>query len=143
VAQIYRVSQRRVQQLVKIYKKTGEYPVLNPNKRPKRHLIEEKKDIIEEARKKSRFGARMLRYHIMKHYRVSIPHNKIHEYLKEKGFAKPDPKKQKKRKRCRYERKHSLSLIHAGWVEHSGKSYSSSVFLTKIVTPLISSPILY
>ncbi|MGC1120762.1 MAG: DDE-type integrase/transposase/recombinase [Candidatus Methanofastidiosia archaeon] len=121
MARLYGVSQRRVQQVVKIYKETGEYPELNPNRRPKRHVTEEEKNIIEEAYKNSYLGARMLRYHIVKHYDVSIPHNKIHAYLKVKGYLHPDPKKQKKRKRCRYERKHSLSLIHADWFEYHGK----------------------
>jgi putative transposase len=121
MARLYGVSQRRIQQLVKIYKETGEYPELNPNRRPERHLTEKEKNIIEDAYKDSYLGARMLQYHIMKHYEVSIPHNKIHTYLKEKGHAHPDLKKQKKRKRCRYERKHSLSLIHADWFEHDGK----------------------
>jgi len=121
VAQIYGVSQRRIQQLVKIYKDTGEYPTLNPNRRPKTYLSEEEEDIIEKAYKECYLGARLLRYHIKKHYGISIPHNKIHAYLREKGYAHPDPKKQKKRKRCRYERKHSLSLVHADWFEYGGK----------------------
>jgi putative transposase len=121
IAQIYGVSQRRIQQLVKIYKDTGEYPTLNPTRRPRTYLSEEEKDIIERAYKECYLGARLLRYHIIKHYRVSIPHNKIHAYLKEKGHAHPDPKKQKKRRRCRYERKHSLSLIHADWFEFNEK----------------------
>ena len=121
MARLYGVSQRRVQQLVKIYRDTGEYPVLNPKRRPKRYLTDEEKDIIEEAHKIARLGARMLEHHIRKHYKVSIPHNKIHEYLTEKGLAKPNPRKQKKRKRCRYERKHSLSLIHMDWFEYNKK----------------------
>jgi len=121
VAKSLRVSQRRIQQLVKAYRDTGEYPTLNPNRRPKTYLTEEEKNIIERAYNESYLGARMLRYHIARHYNVSIPHNKIHEYLKEKGYAHPDPKKQKKRKRCRYERKHSLSLVHADWFEYNGK----------------------
>jgi hypothetical protein len=36
------------------------------------------------------------------------------------GLARPHPKKQKKRKRCRYERKHSLSLVHADWLDYDG-----------------------
>jgi putative transposase len=121
MARLYGVSQRRVQQLVKIYRDTGEYPKLNLNRRPKTYLSEEEKDIIERAYKECYLGARLLRYHIKKHYRISLPHNKIHAYLREKGYAHPDPKKQKKRKRCRYERKHSLSLIHADWFEHNGR----------------------
>jgi putative transposase len=36
------------------------------------------------------------------------------------GLARPNPTKQKKRKRCRYERKHSLSLVHADWLDYDG-----------------------
>ena len=40
--------------------------------------------------------------------------------LLEIGLAKLNPKKQKKRKRCRYERDHSLSLLHADYMENEG-----------------------
>lgn len=111
MARLYDVSQRGVQQLVKIYRDTGEYPTLNLGRRPKTYLTEEEKDIIEKTRKEYYLGARLLWYHIAKHYNVSIPHNKVHEYLKEKGYAQPDPKKEKKRKQGKYERKHSLSML--------------------------------
>ncbi|MFQ6088064.1 MAG: DDE-type integrase/transposase/recombinase, partial [Candidatus Methanofastidiosia archaeon] len=121
IANIYNVSQRRIQQLVKLYKDTGEYPELKMKGRPKTYLSEEQKEVIENAYKESSLGARLLRHHIKKHYGLSIPQNKIHDYLKRRGYAHPDPKKQGKRKRCRYERKHSLSLIHADWIEFEGK----------------------
>jgi len=35
-------------------------------------------------------------------------------------LARHNQKKQKKRKRCRYERKHSLSLVHADWLDYDG-----------------------
>ena len=34
----YRITERRVQQLTKMYRDTGEFPKLNPNRRPKTHL---------------------------------------------------------------------------------------------------------
>jgi len=40
VAHIYIVSQRRIQQLVKIFKDSGEYPQLKMNRRPKTHLTD-------------------------------------------------------------------------------------------------------
>lgn len=49
-----------------------------------------------------------------------IPKQKTFEYLKEKGLVIPTPSKQKKRKRCRYERQHSGSLLH-------GDSHRTSV----------------
>ncbi len=121
VARIQGVSQRRIQQLVGFYKKYGCYPKLDPSRRPRTYITDEEKQIIEDAYNESYFGARLLRHHIKKHYRVNIPQNKIHNYLLEKGYAKPNSKKQKKRKRCRYERKHTFSLIHADWCEYEGK----------------------
>ncbi|MCZ7400687.1 MAG: IS481 family transposase, partial [Candidatus Methanoperedens sp.] len=87
---------------------------------PKVPLTEDQKKIIKQAYSESYFGARMLRYHIIKKYKQKIHQNKIHEYLLEMGLAKPDPKKQKKRKRCRYQRDHSLSLLHADYMENKG-----------------------
>ncbi|MCZ7383022.1 MAG: hypothetical protein O8C64_15805 [Candidatus Methanoperedens sp.] len=127
VANNFKISNRRIEQLVKIFKETGKYPILNPNRRPKVYLTEEQKKIIKQVYSESYFGARMLRHHIIKRHKQNIPQNKIHEYLLQNkiheylleiGLAKPDPKKQKKRKRCRYERKHSLSLLHADYMEN-------------------------
>ncbi len=95
VANTFDVSSRRIEQLVKIFKETGEYPILNPKRRPKVHLTEEQKRIIKQAYSESYFGARMLRHHIIKRHKQNIPQNKIHEYLLEIGFAKPDPKNRK------------------------------------------------
>jgi transposase len=83
VAQIYGVSRRRIQQVVKIYKDTGDYPTVKLTRRPETYLSGEEKNIIEKAYKECYLGARLLQYHIIKHYRLSIPHNKIHAYLKE------------------------------------------------------------
>jgi len=56
----------------------------------------------------------------VKHYKRNISHNKIHQHLLVVGLARHNRKKQKKRKRCRYERKHSLSLVHADWLDYDG-----------------------
>lgn len=119
-ANINSISVRRVQQLVKYYKEHRAYPVLNTKRRPMTYLTEEQKQIIEKAYNECFLGARLLRYHIKRYYGQNIPHNKIHQYLLKRGLAKPNPRKQKKRKRCRYERKHSLSLVHADWLDHEG-----------------------
>lgn len=118
LAQVYEVSPRRVQQLVNHHKKTGQFPVLSKNRRPKKPLNEEQKQLIERAYDESRLSATLLRLHIQKKYHVNISHNKIHAHLKENGLARPDAKKQKQRKYCRYERDHSCSLVHLDW--HDG-----------------------
>jgi len=56
----------------------------------------------------------------VKHYKRNISHNKIHQHLLVVGLVRHNQKKQKKRKRCRYERKHSLSLVHADWLDCDG-----------------------
>ena len=94
--------------------------MLDKKRRPKTHLSDDEKRIIEDAHNASFQGARLLRVHIQKHYKRSISHNKIHQHLLEVGLARPNLKKQKKRKRCRYERKHSLSLVHADWLDYDG-----------------------
>lgn len=107
------ITTRRVQQLYKQYLLTKEIPMLKKERRPRTYLTEEQKQIIKTSYEKYYLGARLLKIAIDKNYPGNkIPYNKIHVYLKEMGYAKPDPKKQKQRKRCRYERKHSGSLLH-------------------------------
>ena len=117
-ADTYNVSIRRVQQLVKEYRDKDRVPTLNKNRRPKTYLTEEQKKIIDEVWNEMKVGARLLYYEIRRRG-YKIPHNKIHSYLKETGRTIPNPKKQKRRKRCRYERKFSCSLIHGDWHRRS------------------------
>jgi putative transposase len=113
-SQFYGVTERRVQQLIKMHRDTGEIPRLNPKRRPKTCLSVEQKEAIEMAWEETRLGARLLFYELRRrgHY---VPHNKIHQYLRETGRSVPNPRKQQKRKRCRYEREHSGSLVHGDW----------------------------
>jgi putative transposase len=115
LARQYNVSHRRIQQLVKEYKQTGKFPCLNPKRRPKgKPLTKFDKEIIDKAWEDTRFGARLL-YHEIKRRGYHIAHHKINKYLLQTGRTIPNPNKQKKRKRCRYERTHSFSLIHGDW----------------------------
>jgi len=120
-AEIYGVTVRRIQQLVKEYREKNIIHKQKKNRRPKTYLTEEQKKIIDEVWNEMRVGARLLYYEIRRRG-YKIPHNKIYSYLKETGRTIPNPKKQKKRKRCRYERKQSCSLIHGDWhrksIEH-------------------------
>jgi len=115
LARQYDVSLRRIQQLVKEYKQTGNLPCLDVNRRPKgKPLTVVEKERIEMAWEETRFGARLL-YHEIKRRGYRIPHHKINKYLLQRKRTLPNPNKQKKRKRCRYERDHSFSLIHGDW----------------------------
>jgi len=118
ISKIQGISRRRVQQLAKYYKQTRKYPVIAMNRRPRTYLSTEQKKIIDTAFNESFLGASLLRYYIKQKYEMNIPKNKIHQYMVSKKYSEPNPKKQKKRKRCRYEQSHSLSLVHADWCEY-------------------------
>jgi len=110
-ADVYGITQRRVQQLTKKYLEQGEIPKLNQNRRPRTSLTKEDKETIERVWNETRFGSRHL-YKELKRRGYRIPKDKLIQYMRETGKSIPNPNKQKKRKRCRYEREHSFSLVH-------------------------------
>ncbi|VVB96755.1 Uncharacterised protein [uncultured archaeon] len=62
ISLIYKISQRRVQQLRKEYKDTGDIPRLISTRRPKTELSDNDKEIISKAWDEKRVGARLLYY---------------------------------------------------------------------------------
>ena len=110
----YGVTVRRIEQLIMEYRRTEEYPKPNPARRPKGPQLSDEEKIIDEVWEESRLGARLL-YKELRKRGYKIAHNKIHRYLQETGRTVPYPKKQKKRRQCRYERKHTFSLVHGDW----------------------------
>jgi len=90
-----KVSQRRVQQIIKQYKETGLDPVLGEKiGRPAKPYDERESEIVWTAHTRYRFGARMLEPVIRKQYKICISHNRIHMYLKAQGAAQEDENKQ-------------------------------------------------
>ncbi len=113
IARDVKVSQRRVQQIIKEYKETKQEPVSSEKVgRPRNPYLQNEADVIRVAHARCRFGARMLETVIRKQFKICISHNRIHMYLKAEGLAQENLKKQKRRKWVRYERKHSLSAGH-------------------------------
>jgi len=121
IAEVYKIGQRRAQQLYKQYKDTGEIPILQKCGRKERELTKNEKNIILEAYDEYKVNALALEKIINRHYGTHIPHNQIHKVLKSNNKVKEEPNKQKQRKWVRYERKHSLSLVHVDWHEHGDK----------------------
>jgi len=114
VASIYGLSVRRVQQLVKQYRDTKKYPELIGSRRPKNFLSETQKNAILEAYNDTRLSARLL-YYELKSRGCQVPKNKLYKFMLEQGLVKENPHKKKQRKRCRYERKHTGSLVHTDY----------------------------
>ncbi len=121
IAMELKISKRRVNQIWKEYMETGEIPEIGKNLgRPKKEITEKEREIVLEAKKKYKLGARRLEPIIERDCSIHIPHNRIHRILLELGLAEENPRKKKRRKWIRYERKHSLSAAHMDW--HDGSN---------------------
>lgn len=120
VAPVYDLSIRRVQQLVHYFQRTGQMPEVKQERRPRTFLSVKQQTAIDMAFEDTKLSPRLL-YYELKRRRTLVPKNKLYVYMKERGKVIPNPKKQKQRKRCRYERKHSGSLVHIDWHRTSKK----------------------
>ena len=114
---IANISVRRVNELYKIYKQTGEIPEIGISAgRPKRPILAEEEMMVKKSYEKYRISASRLRGLIRRDFNVDITHYHIHKILLRLGFAKPKENKDvRKKKWKRYERKHSLTAIHIDW----------------------------
>ena len=111
IAPVYGITARRVRQLVQSFRKTGKMPELSQKRRPETPLTQKQIQTINTVFNETRLSPKLL-YFELKFRGQKISKNKLYEQLKRKGLVKPTPSKQKQRKRCRYERKHSGSLLH-------------------------------
>jgi len=119
IARHFGITTRRVQQIFKIYWKTGSSPKLQKPGKKRTEPSEDEMRIVQEAYRHLHCGARMLEKYIERKHQIHISHNKIHRILMSSGYAKEEQAKKKQRKWVRYERKHSLSLLHTDWYECS------------------------
>jgi len=121
IARQQKITKQHAYRVAKKYK-NNENPKLKKCGRKPREIIKEEKDLVIKTYKEYLASATMIEQ-ILDEKGVHINHNRIHRILLEVGFAKPNPKKQKKRKYKCYERKHSLSLVHTDWAEYKGKKF--------------------
>lgn len=78
IARDVKVSQRRVQQIIKEYKETGQEPVLGEKVgRPRKPFTEKETEAIRAAHARYRFGARMLETVIRKQFKICISYHII------------------------------------------------------------------
>jgi len=100
--------------------------------RKKKTLDEESVELILEVHKVQNLGARRLETIIDFQHGKHIPHNAIHKVLLDHGLANVNRNKSKRRKPwIRFERKHSLSMVHLDWHTsiHDGKKVFVCVVL--------------
>jgi len=116
IALIQGITPRRVKQLWQAYRREGAIPTLKKPGRPGMAALSQKEiALILEAYDRFRVNALTLEGILKHNYGRRMPHNRIHEVLRETGRALPQPNKQKRRKWVRYEREHSMSLWHTDW----------------------------
>ncbi len=123
---VYQIAKKRkvcrqwIRKIRAIYQKTGEIPVFKSRGR-KASITAEEKTLVIDAWKEYPLSALSLQNYLMIKQKKKISHNKIHKILKDSGYAKNEPKKQKRRKWVRFERRHSNTMWHVDWTEIKGK----------------------
>ncbi len=124
IAKQQKVSSRWVRQLPKKYAGIPSYKIriLKCGRKPK-EISKEEVDIVKKTRQEYNGVGAVTIEKILKDEEIIIPHNRIHKILVKEGLAKEQSAKKKKRKYCRYERRHSNSLWHTDWFEYKKKQY--------------------
>ncbi len=114
VADSMKISTRWVQKLYSRYRSAGVIPTLRKPGRPRRIITEEMNQTVQSAFEKFRCSAVFLEK-ILDSDGIHIPHNTIHQILRNKGLAEEQPKKRRRRKWIRFERTYSNSMWHTDW----------------------------
>ena len=114
-----KITARHARRVAKKYKNDKDPKLKKCGRKPKQ-ITDEERDLVIRMHKEYLASATMIEQ-ILDEKGDRINHNRTHKILLEAGFAKPNLKKQKKRKYKCYERKHSLSLAHTDWFEYKGK----------------------
>ena len=112
-----KITPRWVRHLCSEYRKTGILPEpKNPGRPKKKPISEAEIELILDTHNEHKCNALALEKVIDRKHKIHIPHNTIHMVMRNHGIAKRERNKSKRRKKwVRYERKHSLSLVHADW----------------------------
>ena len=115
IAGAQHITPRHARRVYKRYNQIQEPKLLPCGRKPKQ-ISEEERKLVIETKKEFRVGATMIEQ-ILDEKGIHINHNRIHRILLEEGLAKEEVKKKKLRAYKSYQRKHSLSLVHADWFE--------------------------
>ena len=129
VAELYGISQRRVQQLVKEYRETGEFPIIQKvGRKPYSNYPSDIREQVKRAKKKLHGGTVVVAKYLRKKKGIKIGNDAVHMILLEENMTKEDDRKKVRKKPwIRYERKHSLSAVHMDWHENEKKEQVCAV----------------
>ncbi len=119
IAQQQKITPQHVCKVYRKYKNDKDPVLLKCGRKPRAITNEERKTVIQ-AYMEIRTGATMIEQYLDEKG-IHINHNRIHRILLEAKLAREEQKKKHRRSWVRYERKHSLSLVHADWFTFQGK----------------------
>jgi putative transposase len=132
IAQDMKLSPSTVKRVWMYWTKTKMPLNINKFGRKKKTLDEESVKLILEVNKEQNLGARRLEKIIEFKHGIHIPHNAIHKALLSHGLANVNRNKSKRRKPwIRYEREHSLSLLHLDW--HTSNHDGEKVYVCVVL----------
>jgi putative transposase len=121
IGQIQNITDRHVRRVYRKYGDGSEPEFKKCGRKPRLITDEERKLVVNTYNEY--FASATMIEQILDEKGIHINHNRIHRILLEAGLAKPNIRKQKKRKYKCYERKHSLSLVHTDWATYKGKQF--------------------
>ncbi len=98
IAKKFEISERRVQQIYKEYKETGEIPKIKRRGRKPIPITKEEVDLVLNAISEYKGTSPVhLEKYIERRHNISIPHNRIYIILKDLGLIEPRKRKRKKK----------------------------------------------
>ena len=108
------VSLRWLRKLRQRWRQTGSARPQRRGRPPGPQLTELEQRQIEEEHQRTPRGPTKL-WRALAKRGISISHQKVYLFAQSRGWAVPNPRKQRPRGHCRYERAHSGSLLHGDW----------------------------
>ncbi len=114
------ITSRWVRKLFEYYQTTKQFPFpKKPGVKAKPIPAKIQKIVLQTYKRTPICAVKMEQ--LFDELKKHVPHNTIHAVLKANGFARPELKKQHRRKWIQYERRHSNSLWHIDYCEIDGK----------------------
>ena len=117
IAKQFGLCKRRVEQVWRNYKLTGNYLSIQvPGRKSYRKLIPGIEEKIKRLHQKHGFGATYIAKYLRKNDNQKLSNNFVHKILLDNKMAVEEKNKKKRKKPwVRYERMHSLSAVHMDW----------------------------
>lgn len=88
---------------------------LQPLGRPRKEISKKDEDPVLKTFEKYKIGARRMEEIIESEHSTHVPHNRIHTIMPKHRLAKPNPRKQMRRKQISFERRHSITTVRMDW----------------------------